>query len=65
MYVSGSAAAQRSKVTQDLHFLMDCFREVLEDAGEDDLARRLPWQDIPAQDDDMVLSDRVSTAEHG
>jgi phosphoenolpyruvate carboxylase len=32
------------KIENDLAFLMACFREVLEETGETDLARALPWQ---------------------
>jgi phosphoenolpyruvate carboxylase len=31
------------KIREDLSFLMHCFREVLEELGERDLAKRLPW----------------------
>jgi phosphoenolpyruvate carboxylase len=31
------------KIHGDLSFLMHCFREVLEELGEPDLAKRLPW----------------------
>jgi phosphoenolpyruvate carboxylase len=33
------------KIDVDLVFIMDCFREVLEELGEGALARRLPWID--------------------
>ena len=37
------------KVREDLQFVMDCFREVLRDLGEDDLAAHLPWgEDAPS-----------------
>src|SRR4028119_2220144 len=62
MYASGSSVAQHSKVTQDLSFLMECFREVLEDTGDHDLAQRLPWQDTPTQDGDAALSGRIAQA---
>ena len=31
------------KIHDDLAFLMNCFREVLEELGEDHLAANLPW----------------------
>src|SRR5258706_9469612 len=31
------------KIHEDLSFLMHCFRAVLEELGEEDLAKRLPW----------------------
>lgn len=62
MYASGPLIAHRSKVKCDLRFLMECFREVLEDAGERDLARRLPWQDTPAPPDHAALPERTAQA---
>lgn len=44
MIVSSILIADPAKVDHDLAFLMQCFREVLEDAGEHELARHLPWQ---------------------
>jgi phosphoenolpyruvate carboxylase len=39
------------KIHEDLSFLMHCFREVLEELGEQDLAKRLPWiSDITISD---------------
>jgi phosphoenolpyruvate carboxylase len=40
------------KIHEDLSFLMHCFREVLEELGEEDLAKRLPWIS------DVTISDR-------
>ena len=37
-----------SKIQDDLDFLIKCFREVLEDLGQADLACALPWDDVPA-----------------
>ena len=31
------------KVDRDLHFVMECFRTVLQEQGEPELAERLPW----------------------
>ena len=31
------------EIHEDLAFLMICFREVLEELGEDHLAKNLPW----------------------
>ncbi|MCS6871241.1 MAG: phosphoenolpyruvate carboxylase [Anaerolineae bacterium] len=36
------------KVDRDIRFLMQCFREVLEENGEQDLAEALPWQAEPS-----------------
>ncbi|HEU4328855.1 MAG TPA: phosphoenolpyruvate carboxylase [Roseiflexaceae bacterium] len=37
-----------AKVERDLRWLMDCFREVLAECGEPELAALLPWGDAPA-----------------
>ena len=31
------------KIREDLHFVMDCFREVLRELGEPEIAEQLPW----------------------
>jgi phosphoenolpyruvate carboxylase len=33
------------KIRQDLYFLVDCFREVLQELGEQEIAAQLPWSD--------------------
>jgi phosphoenolpyruvate carboxylase len=43
------------KIREDLSFLMHCFREVLEELGEQDLAKRLPWIS------DVTISDRPNS----
>ena len=40
----GGHGADFDKIDRDLRFVMTCFREVLEEAGEGDLGRLLPWQ---------------------
>ena len=42
--------ADFTKVNHDLQFIITCFREVLEEAGQSALAHLLPWQDT--NDDD-------------
>ncbi len=37
-----------SKIDADLRFLVACFREVLADLGQNELAESLPWDEIPA-----------------
>lgn len=37
-----------SKIDGDLQFLISCFREVLEDLGQTELAASLPWDEVPA-----------------
>ncbi|BCM88257.1 phosphoenolpyruvate carboxylase [Abditibacteriota bacterium] len=39
-----------SKIESDLDFLIQCFREVLEDLGQTDLAHVLPWDEMPSPD---------------
>lgn len=48
MIVSSLLTLNPSKVEQDLHFLMECFHEVLTEAGEYDLAAHLPWRSTSA-----------------
>jgi len=43
MLLSPILSLDSVKVENDLRFLMDCFREVLEEAGEGEVARSLPW----------------------
>ncbi len=35
------------KIEQDVQFLIECFRDMLDELGEHELARFLPWQDNP------------------
>ena len=44
MILSPILAVDHEKVERDLAFLMECFCEVLEEAGEADLAVCLPWR---------------------
>jgi phosphoenolpyruvate carboxylase len=37
-----------SKIGSDLQFLLGCFREVLEELGQSDLAAALPWDAVPS-----------------
>ncbi len=39
-----------SKIDADLRFLVACFREVLADLGQNELAAALPWDEIPSPD---------------
>ncbi len=43
MLLSPILAVDHAKVERDLTFLMDCFRDVLREAGEERLAACLPW----------------------
>lgn len=42
------AAIGFEKIDRDLAFLSECFREVLRELGEEELAERLPWIERPA-----------------
>jgi phosphoenolpyruvate carboxylase len=44
MNISSILVVDPNKIEHDLAFLIACFREVLEDVGEHDLAQALPWQ---------------------
>ena len=39
-----------SKIDDDLDYLIACFREVLQDLGQPELAAALPWDDVAAPD---------------
>jgi phosphoenolpyruvate carboxylase len=47
MIISSHPTVDLHKLEQDLHFLMSCFQEVLVEAGEEVLARRLPLTGLP------------------
>lgn len=51
-----------AKIDQDLLFMIQCFREVLFELGEDDLARSLPWLPTPAKADLAMKSLRLGQA---
>ena len=44
MIVTSMRQANFEKIDQDLQFVMQCFREILEEQGEHDVANSLPWQ---------------------
>ncbi|WP_254510879.1 phosphoenolpyruvate carboxylase [Anatilimnocola floriformis] len=54
MYLAGLLAVDSTKVERDLRFLMGCFREVLAEAGDAELARLLPWSGTPHQPHEPV-----------
>jgi phosphoenolpyruvate carboxylase len=56
MLLSSSKVADFEKINRDIRFFIQCFREVLEELGEQALADYLPWQDI-RQEDDTLSSD--------
>ncbi len=41
--ISSSLETNLEKIHSDLDFITQCFREVLEEVGEEELARSLPW----------------------
>lgn len=45
MLLSSSKTSDFDKIDQDIHFLIQCLREVLEENGESALANALPWQE--------------------
>ena len=55
-------ASDFSKVEGDLRFLMEAFREVLDDLGETAIARSLPWLGNGAEVDWSVVGDRMAQA---
>jgi len=44
MIVNSVREINLEKIHSDLQFIMDCFQEVLEMLGEQELAKQLPWQ---------------------
>lgn len=62
MILSSILTIDPDKVERDLSFLMQCFREVLEEAGEHALARSLPWQGADVPPLDVLPSERLSQA---
>ncbi len=51
-----------AKIECDLHFLMECLYEVLEDAGEISLARCLPWIGNPQAGSAEISAERLCQA---
>ena len=45
MLLTSSKVADFEKIDHDLRFLSGCFREVLAELGEEELAGSLPWAD--------------------
>ncbi len=68
MLLSSSKTSDFAKVDQDIQFLMQCFREVLEENGEEALAQALPWintalsETPPTADDAVNLTQAYSIA---
>ncbi len=60
--MSAAREAALRKVDHDLRFMVECFREVLEDAGESNLARLLPWQEERATAAPDVVPERMAQA---
>lgn len=56
MLLSGSKVADFEKINRDIRFFIDCFREVLEELGEQALAESLPWQENSHKGDVLPLS---------
>lgn len=62
MILSSILVIDPDKVDRDLGFLMHCFREVLEEEGEQTLADYLPWQGVAPPPLDLPSSERLSQA---
>lgn len=58
IYLKGGFA----KIERDLRFLMECFREVLEDIGETALSRCLPWIGNLKAGAEKIPADRLCQA---
>jgi phosphoenolpyruvate carboxylase len=53
MFLSSSKVADFEKINHDILFLVECFREVMEELGEVELANALPWQDYSETTSDI------------
>ena len=62
MLIPSLMVSDPTKVERDLTFLMECFREVLVEAGEVELAGRLPWLSEDAPVPASVPPDRFAQA---
>src|SRR4029453_1141979 len=62
MILSSILTIDPEKVDHDLSFLMQCFREVLEEEGEHQLAGSLPWRDVNIPLSDIKPSERLAQA---
>src|SRR3954464_6090114 len=62
MFPSPILTLDAAKVERDLAYLMGCFREVLQEAGEPELAARLPWIGSGAPPDETASPARLSHA---
>jgi phosphoenolpyruvate carboxylase len=61
MILSPILTLDPAKVARDLAFLMDCLSEVLDEAGERELAGQLPWRG-PLEPADAMSPERLSQA---
>ena len=59
MILSPILAIDQQKVEHDLAFVMTCFREVLDEAGERELAACLPWIDASCPPPEGVPRERL------
>jgi len=62
MQISSSLIFDSEKVKHDFEFLMHCFHDVLEEAGEAELARQLPWQHETLPDINIQMTERLAQA---
>ncbi|MEM8535685.1 MAG: phosphoenolpyruvate carboxylase [Chloroflexota bacterium] len=54
--------ANFEKIDQDLQFVMECFREILEEQGEHDVAKSLLWQTEEMVSDQVQHPQRIAQA---
>ena len=62
MIESKHETLEYGKLERDLAYLIQCFAEVLEDIGEPDIARRLPWRPESSAVDELDRSVRAIQA---
>ncbi|MCB9079487.1 MAG: phosphoenolpyruvate carboxylase [Anaerolineaceae bacterium] len=63
MIINRLREATVAKIHEDLAFVMGCFREVLADLAEPELARRLPWPQEPEAEPPASLHQPRRTAQ--
>jgi len=61
--LSSSKTSDFGKVEQDIRFLIQCFREVLEENGEQELAQALPWTEEKESELDHKRIDTVKVTQ--
>ena len=62
MFLTSSKTSDPTKIDDDIRFLMQCFREVLEETGDHAIATALPWGDQPAEPPGDITPLRLTQA---